>query len=113
MTGKVCETLVAVELLKHATWAEQSVRAYHYQRERQDIDFVLETNAGDLAAVEVKGASRVPARELRGLFKLRRRLGRQFLGGVVLYTGTQAYAHPDGIYVAPISRLWHGGIMHE
>jgi len=36
-------------------------------------------------------------------------IGSQFLGGVVLYTGAQAYMHPDGISVLPISRLWRAG----
>jgi hypothetical protein len=42
---------------------------------------------------------------MRSLIKLRRKLGSQFLGGVVLYTGTRAYTH-DGMHVIPISRLW-------
>jgi hypothetical protein len=29
-TNEGCETLVLAELLKHASWAEQSVRLFHY-----------------------------------------------------------------------------------
>ncbi len=61
-----------------------------------------------VAALEVKAASRVSPTDLRGLLQLRRKLGSQFLGGVVMYTGAQAYLHPDGIVILPISRLWQG-----
>jgi predicted AAA+ superfamily ATPase len=75
-------------------------------REIIDLDdLVLEREDGKIAALEVKAASRVPARELRSLLKLRSKLQSQFLGGVVLYTGARAYTH-EGIHIMPISRLW-------
>ncbi len=75
-------------------------------REIIDLDdLVLEREDGKIAALEVKAASRVPARELRSLLKLRSKLQSQFLGGVVLYTGARAYTHEE-IHIMPISRLW-------
>jgi hypothetical protein len=50
----------------------------------------------------------VSARDLRSLLKLSAKLGRQFVGGVVLYTGARAYTH-EGIQILPISRLWRVG----
>jgi hypothetical protein len=66
---------------------------------------VLEREDGKIAALEAKAASRVTARDLSSLLKLRNKLGSQFLGGVVLYTGARAYTQ-DGIQILPISRLW-------
>ena len=59
------------ELLKHASWAEQTVRLFHYQREREDIDFIIENNAGEIAAVEVKAAATIDRRDRRWLERLR------------------------------------------
>jgi hypothetical protein len=53
------------ELLKHASWAAQPVRLFHYQRDREDIDFIIESNAGDIAAVEVKAAATIDRRHRR------------------------------------------------
>ena len=112
--GHLLETFVVGEISSQLDWLDAPTQQGHWRtHDGDEVDLVVEREDGKIAAVEVKAASRVPARELRGLFKLRRQLGSQFLGGVVLYTGTQAYAHPDGIYVAPISRLWHGGTTHE
>jgi hypothetical protein len=45
-------------------------------------------------------------RNLGGLLTLRRKLGSEFLGGVVLYTGAHAYTHERGVHVIPVNRLW-------
>jgi len=106
VTGKACETLVAVELLKHATWAEQSVRTYHYQRERQDIDFVLETRAGDLAAVEVKAKASLHASDWKWLAALRDARGDRFKSGIVIYSGEQTIPLGDRLWAVPYAGLW-------
>jgi len=57
-------------------------------------------------AHEVKAASRVLGGDLESLVKLKRKLGSQFLGGVVLYTGTRAYSYESDLHVLPVDRLW-------
>jgi uncharacterized protein len=106
VTGKACETLVAVELLKHATWAEQSVRTYHYQRERQDIDFILETRAGDLAAVEVKAKASLHASDWKWLAALRDARSDRFKSGIVIYSGEQTIPLGDRLWAVPYAGLW-------
>ncbi len=106
VTGKACETLVAVELLKHTTWAEQSVRAYHYQRERQDIDFVLETRAGDLAVVEVKAKASLRSSDWKWLAALRDARGDRFKSGIVIYAGEQTIPLGDRLWAVPYAGLW-------
>ena len=66
----------------------------------------MEREDGKVAALEVKAGTRV-AGDLGGLLALRRKLGSQFLGGVVLYTGARAYTHESGMHVVPVNRLWH------
>lgn len=106
VTGKACETFVATELLKHATWAKQSVRAYHYQRERQDVDLILETRAGEIAAVEVKAKASLRPTDWKWLASLRDARGDGFKSGMVIYSGEQTIPLGDKIWAVPYSGLW-------
>ncbi len=106
VTGKACETLVAAELLKHASWAAQSTRAYHYQREREDIDFVLENRAGELAAIEVKAKASLRPTDWKWLAALRDARGDRFKSGIVIYSGEQTIPLGDRLWAVPYAGLW-------
>jgi predicted AAA+ superfamily ATPase len=104
--GHLLETFVVGEVCKQLDWHDAPVGRGHWRtHDGDEVDLVLEREDGAIAALEVKAASRITARELRSLLKLRSKLQSQFLGGVVLYTGTRAYTH-DGIQIVPINRLW-------
>jgi len=105
--GHMLETFVVGEVCKQLDWLDAPVQRGHWRtHDGEEVDLILEREDGKVAAVEVKAASRAPASELRGLLKLRRKLGSQFLGGVVLYTGARAYTHDRNLHVVPITRLW-------
>jgi predicted AAA+ superfamily ATPase len=107
--GHLLETFVVGEVCKQLDWLEEPVTRGHWRtHDGDEVDLVLEREDGALAAMEVKAASRVTARDLRSLLKLRTKLGSQFLGGVVLHTGARSYTH-DGIQIVPVSRLWRAG----
>ncbi len=107
--GHLLETFVVGEVCKQLDWLDAPVARGHWRtHDGDEVDLVIEREDGALVAVEVKAASRVTARELRSLLKLRAKLGSQFVGGVVLYTGARAYTH-EGIQILPISRLWRVG----
>ena len=107
--GHLLETFVVGEVSKQLDWLDAPVQRGHWRtHDGDEVDLVLEREDGKIAAVEVKASSRVRTGELRGLLKLRGKLASQFLGGVVLYTGAQAYAHDSGLLVVPIARLWKG-----
>ncbi|HEX5309351.1 MAG TPA: ATP-binding protein [Solirubrobacteraceae bacterium] len=105
--GHLLETFVVGEVCKQLDWLDAPVQRGHWRtRDGAEIDLVLEREDGMIAAVEVKASSRVPASELRGLLGLRRKLGSQFLGGVVLYTGARSYTYESDVHVVPVARLW-------
>lgn len=106
VTGKLCETFVAGELLRHASWSEQQPRLFHYQREREDVDFVLENNRGDVAAVEVKAAATLRAGDWRWLKKLADARGESFRAGIVIYAGEQTVPLGRRLWAVPFSGLW-------
>jgi predicted AAA+ superfamily ATPase len=105
--GHLLETFVVGEVCKQLDWLEAPVQRGHWRtHEGEEIDLVVEREDGKVAALEVKAASRVLGGELQSLAKLSRRLGSQFLGGVVLYTGTRAYSYESNLHVVPVDRLW-------
>ena len=109
--GHLLETFVVGELLKQESWTGDIAAAGHWRtHDGHEVDLVVERHDGAVTAFEVKAASRVTARDVRGLRALRGALGEGFNSGIVLYTGELAYRLDDRIIVAPIDLLWseHG-----
>jgi uncharacterized protein len=106
VTGKLCETFVVGELLRHASWSEQQPRLYHYQRDREDIDLILENNRGEIAALEVKAAATLRGSDWKWLKKLADVRGESFRAGIVVYAGEQTIPLGSRLWAVPYSGLW-------
>ena len=106
VTGKLCETFVAGELLRHASWSEQQPRLFHYQRDHEDVDLVLENNRGEVAAVEVKAAATLRSSDLEMAQKLADARAESFRAGIVIYAGEQTVPLGRRIWAVPYSGLW-------
>ncbi|MGQ0776128.1 MAG: ATP-binding protein [Pseudonocardiales bacterium] len=105
--GGLLENFVLGELARQLTWSRVSARLFHYRdRDQYEVDAVLEDNAGQVIAVEVKAAETIRTDDFRGLRLLKRRLGDRFRGGFVLYCGVESLAFGDGLTCLPISALW-------
>jgi predicted AAA+ superfamily ATPase len=106
VTGKALENFVAMEIVRHAESSQESARVYHYRRDRDEVDLVLENRAGDICAVEVKAAATIKAKDWRALARLRDARPAAFQCGVVFYTGTQTVPLGDRLFAVPLSGLW-------
>lgn len=106
VTRKLVENFVAAELTKHAEWATDTVRLHHYQREREDVDLVLEWNDGTIAAIEVKSRATVRQHDWKWVAKLRDQRTDSFRAGVLFYTGEQTIPLGDRLWAVPLSGLW-------
>jgi predicted AAA+ superfamily ATPase len=106
MTGKALENFAVTEILKHAEWATIDTTAYHYRQREEEIDLVLESHSGAIAAIEVKAAASVGRSDIRALQKLRDRMGERFKAGVVLCSCEQTLPFGDRIWAIPVSGLW-------
>jgi len=105
--GPVLESFVYSELLKHAMVSEERYSIMHYRdRDKTEVDLVVERPNGEIVAVEVKAAATVRDADLRGLKRLHTGVGSQFRMGIVLYDGTDTVPVGDRLYAAPISSLW-------
>jgi len=105
--GHLVETFTVNELIKQSGWAQQDVQFSHFRtRDQQEVDLVIETVAGDVAAIEVKAAGTVSDRDFEGLRMLRDKLGSAFVGGAVINLGQKSYTYEDKLHVLPLDRLW-------
>jgi hypothetical protein len=101
------ENFVLGELACQLGWAEEPVRLYHYRdRDKYEVDAILERASGEVVAVEVKAAETVRAEDFRGIQHLARRIGDRLLAGIVLYAGGQALPFGDRLRAFPMSTLW-------
>lgn len=106
-TGGLVETFVIGELARQITWSRTMPRLHHYRdRDGYEVDAVLEDNAGQVVAIEVKAAETVRTDDFRSLRVLQRRLGDRFRAGFVIYCGDQQLPFGENLSCVPISALW-------
>lgn len=105
--GHLVETFAVNELVKQAGWSQQEVNFSHFRtREQQEVDLVIETTSGSVAAIEVKSSGTVADHDFAGLRLLRDKLGSAFVGGAVVNLGQRSYTYEDRLHVLPLDRLW-------
>ena len=89
--GGLLESLICMELCKHAAWAEEEVSLWHFRDKRKrEVDIVLERGDGRVIGVEVKASASVRGEDFRGLAALAEFAGDAFERGVLFYGGERA-----------------------
>jgi uncharacterized protein len=105
--GALLESFVAGEITRHLPWSEERPALHHYRDNAQrEIDLVLETRDGRVAAVEIKAARDVDDDDFRHLRWFRDTLGERFANGVVLHLGDRTLPAGDRLTSMPVSALW-------
>lgn len=105
--GQLLETFVAGELARQITWSENQATLYHWRdRGGAEVDLILETPDGRIAGVEVKAAVDVGEDDFRWLRLLQRKLGDQFVAGVVVHCGERPLPFGPRMYAVPVSTIW-------
>jgi predicted AAA+ superfamily ATPase len=107
LAGHLLEGFVAGELRKQRAWAEESIRIGHFRdRAGAEVDLILETQDGRVAALEIKSTSRPTGKDAKWLAQMRDKLGKRFVGGLILHTGMTAAPFGDRIAAVPMDVLW-------
>jgi uncharacterized protein len=105
--GGLLETFVFTELVKLATFARRQVTVRHYRdREKREIDFILERRDGSVVGIEVKSSATPKSEDAKHLRWLRDKLGDRFVAGYVIHLGTTNLPSGDRIFFSPLSALW-------
>lgn len=107
IAGGLLEGFVSGEIRRQLSWSDETARLGHFRDQYSgEVDLVLETPDGRVAGIEVKSSSTPSAKDVKGLAYLRDKLGKRFVAGLVLHTGTTAAPFGDRIAAVPMDTLW-------
>jgi predicted AAA+ superfamily ATPase len=107
LRGSLLENFVAMELLKQAGWSATKTQLFHFRTASgQEVDFLLESEAGAITGIEVKASATVTGHDFNGLRALAEMTGTRFHRGIVLYTGSETAAFGGNLFALPVSALW-------
>ena len=105
--GHLLENFVATELLKQLSNHEIRAELYHFRTsDGKEVDFILERPDGSVLAIEVKRAETVTMEDFRGIKVFRELAGKDFIGGVVLYSGRDLASFGKDLWAVPLFVLW-------
>lgn len=105
LAGALLETYIFQELKRQASSHTKHHTFYHYRDKKNvEVDIVIERERF-VAGVEVKSAATVFATDFKGLYKLKKALGTNFVCGALLYNGSRILRFGEGFYAVPISFL--------
>ena len=105
--GALLESFVFSEALKLTTASDLRLTPYHFRdRDRREVDIVLERDDGMIAGIEVKASATVKSGDFAGLRALAEACGDRFAFGTVLYDSEDVVPFGDQLAAAPLSCLW-------
>ena len=105
--GNILESYVVNEIKRLATWSPEPIElSYYRDKDKVEVDLVLETVNGNLIGIEIKAAATVTGEDFKGLRKFQTLVGKKFLMGMILYDGDHSTQHGDKLYSIPIGCLW-------
>lgn len=103
--GAHLENLILGDLLAWAgTLTDRADILYWRTASGEEVDFVVERKDA-LLPVEVKASGRVSSREARGIASFREEYGKQVVGGLVLYTGSESIWLSQEVLAVPWWRV--------
>jgi predicted AAA+ superfamily ATPase len=107
-SGKLVETFAFNEIMAHVDAADGRYELFHYRdREKREIDFLIEREDSALLGIEVKAGSAVGENDFKHLKWFQNNLAkkRPFVG-IILYTGEIPASFGDNLWAVPFGLLW-------
>lgn len=105
--GHLVENFVATELLKQLSNSDIKAELYHFRTsDGKEVDFILERPDGSVLAIEVKRAETVNIDDFKGIKVFQELAGKDFIGGIVLYSGKDVAPFGSNLWAVPFSVLW-------
>lgn len=109
INGKLLETFVFTELIALIEAQEEIYQLYHYRdREKREIDFIVQHESGALLGIEVKSGSAITRDHFKHLkwFKSNMAKEQPFIG-IILYSGQHLVPFGPNFWAVPMSALWN------
>ena len=108
-SGKLIETLAFNEIMAQIDAGDGRYELFHYRdREKREIDFLIEREDDGLLGIEIKAGSAVTKRDFTHLRWFQKNLAKKRLFiGIILYTGEHPASFGDNLWAVPIGLLWY------
>lgn len=108
--GKLVETFVYNEIKSHIECSEKRYQLSQYRdKDKREIDFILEDEEGSIAAIEVKAGSNISKSHFQHIRWFRSKYAQDAnFRGILLYTGENVLSFGEDLWAVPISALWDG-----
>ena len=105
--GHILENYVAMELTKLLSFMADRAKLYHFRTsDGKEIDFIIEKADGSLWAIEVKSADNVSEKDFNSIKLFSQLTGKEFQGGIILYSGKEAIPFGHNLWAVPYCVLW-------
>jgi len=107
-SGKLMETFAYNEIVAQVDAGDGRYELFHYRdREKREIDFLIEREDNALLGIEIKAGSAVDKNDFNHMkwFKNNLANGRPFIG-VILYTGEFSASFGDNFWAVPFGLMW-------
>lgn len=89
VTGEIYETFIVSEIYKWIKTADHEAEMYFYRsRSGMEVDLLILIE-GRILGIEVKYRERLSSRDFRSLKEVGERLGKRWMGGIILYPGNE------------------------
>ena len=107
-SGKLIETLAFNEIMAQIDASDGRYELFHYRdREKREIDFLIEREDDILLGIEIKAGSAVTKRDFNHLQWFQKNLAKkQLFIGIILYTGEHPASFGDNLWAVPFGLLW-------
>ncbi|HCB11567.1 MAG TPA: hypothetical protein DEO94_05465, partial [Cyanobacteria bacterium UBA11991] len=107
-SGKIFKTFVYNELIAQIELKDDEYELYHYRdRERREIDFIIQDENNNIYGIEVKAGSSVTKDRFKHLTWFKNNLAKnKNFSGIVLYTGEQVVPFGNNLLAVPMNNLW-------
>ncbi len=107
--GKLLETFVYTQLAVIIDASDDTYNLSHYRdRDKREIDFILEDDKGNILAIEVKAGSAVTKSSFKHIEWFKENMAQRTCTGIVLYTGEHVVSFAKDLWAVPISCLFAG-----
>ena len=106
--GKLVESFIFHELSVQIDLEKNRYDLYHYRdREKREIDFIIQRNDGKILAIEVKSGSSISRDSFKHIKWFKNNIVKdQEVIGIVLYTGKDILSFGSNLWAIPIGCLW-------
>ena len=88
-------------------WSGRFSFSHFRDKEQDEVDIVLEDQAGRIVGLEAKASATARSQDFAGLRKLAHAAGSRFSFGAVLYDHERAVPFGDRLAAVPLSSLWN------